>query len=262
MFLKCDVLQGNFSCQFKLYEMGMHLGALSQIRKSSLQITKPFGQEQWSIRFIPPMQSTIPVPVSWLQSSVSSHTTSPCHDWKCCAELMFLVCAQKQETFTRCSKKKKEFRSVRKSKWTAKTKKRGNQLSELFNERKTLCAELESASGLAELQIHFNMRKCEREKRRGKDVRHSRDRGERPFLQSSETGFFLGAFQSKVRKRKAEGVFFSPSFIPFSYDAMRERGRLQLQSWCTKPSSTQHMTSSYSNAIITYFFFFFCYISV
>ena len=93
---------------------------------------------------------------------------------------------------------------------------RGKQLSGLFNERKnSLCrvprrkkkkkAWLESASGLAELQIHFNMRKCESEKR-GEDVRHSRDGGERAFYQISESCFFLGSLLS-----------------PFSYDAMRER---------------------------------------
>lgn len=74
---------------------------------------------------------------------------------------MFIVCSQKQETFTGYSKLNRDLSVIQNERQIQKR----NQLSELFNERKTLCAELECASGLAELQINFNMMKCESEKR-------------------------------------------------------------------------------------------------
>lgn len=125
----------------------MQLRALSQIRGSILQITEPFGPEQWSIRFIPAMQSAVPVPV-WLRSKVVS-----CHSitWKVVCRIVAAieVCSGKEENVNRLSLHAQNCIQICQKVKNEHPKQKRTQLSELFNERKTLCAEFPTKKSLA-----------------------------------------------------------------------------------------------------------------
>lgn len=110
--------------------------------------------------------------------SVSSHSIT-LGWWKVRCRINAALCSEKLETF-RGDVNTQHGMQICLIVLNDHPKQKKNQLSEKVFVwtylQKKAC--LESASGLAELHFHFNMRKCTSDKR-GKDVRHSRDRGKR-----------------------------------------------------------------------------------